>query len=82
MSGIGDNLVIKFGRGVIVTRIDGLRTFFDFDFDFSKLAPRAGILPFFFAKVDFQYASKSNFFSTLKLCFHPNDRKMQTSVCV
>ena len=61
--------------------IDGLRTFFDFDFDFSKLAPRAGFSPFF-AEVDFQCASKSNFFSTLKLHFHPNDRKMQISVCV
>jgi hypothetical protein len=48
------------------SQLDGLRTFFDFDFDFSKLALRASFSPFF-AEVDFQYASKSNFFSTSKL---------------
>ena len=52
-----------------VRRIDGLRTFFDFDFDFSKLTPRVGFSPFFADSV-------SNFFSTLKLFFHPNDRKI------
>ena len=32
---------------------DGLRTFFNFDFDFSKLAPRAGILLFFAERLVF-----------------------------
>ena len=46
-SALANNVGPVGGNGLSNTLIDGLRTFFDFDFDFSKLAPRAGISPFF-----------------------------------
>ena len=62
------------------TSFECMRTFFYFDFDFCKLAPRAGFSTFF--QMFFVYAQKTKLFPDFARFWEANQPKNEKAVCV